>query len=85
MRRSALLAEASRVLSRSLEFDTILATLREAVVPALADACQFVLHDPNGGYWFAPIRISHFKWRRSEPRFARSDRDGQPTLGTDRE
>jgi signal transduction histidine kinase/DNA-binding response OmpR family regulator len=55
MRRSALLAEASRLLSRSLEFDTILATLREAVVPALADVCQFVLHDPNGGYWFAPV------------------------------
>jgi signal transduction histidine kinase/DNA-binding response OmpR family regulator len=54
MRRSALLAEASRLLSRSLDFDTILATLREAVRPALCDACQFVLHDPNGGYWFAP-------------------------------
>ena len=53
MRRSALLAEASRLLSRSLDFDTILATLREAVVPALADGCQFVLYDPNGGYWFA--------------------------------
>jgi signal transduction histidine kinase/DNA-binding response OmpR family regulator len=54
MRRSALLAEASRLLSRSLDFGATLATLREAVVPALADACQLVLHDPSGGYWFAP-------------------------------
>ncbi|HEY2761370.1 MAG TPA: ATP-binding protein, partial [Pirellulales bacterium] len=55
MRRSALLAEASRLLSRSLDFDATLATLREAVVPALADACQLVLYDPSGGgYWFAP-------------------------------
>jgi CheY-like chemotaxis protein len=58
MRRSALLAEASRLLSRSLDFDTTLATLREAVVPALADACQLVLHDPAGGYWFAPSESS---------------------------
>jgi signal transduction histidine kinase/DNA-binding response OmpR family regulator len=54
MRRSALLAEASRLLSRSLDFDTTLANLHRAVVPSLADACQLVLDDPNGGYWFAP-------------------------------
>ncbi|HEY4233180.1 MAG TPA: response regulator [Lacipirellulaceae bacterium] len=58
MRRSALLAEASRLVSRSLDFDETLATLCEAVVPALADACQLVLHDPNGGYWFAPAASS---------------------------
>jgi signal transduction histidine kinase/DNA-binding response OmpR family regulator len=59
MRRSALLAEASRLLSRSLDFDATLATLREAVVPALADACQLVLYDSNGGgYWFAPANSS---------------------------
>jgi signal transduction histidine kinase/DNA-binding response OmpR family regulator len=58
MRRSALLAEASRLLSRSLDFDTTLATLREAVVPNLVDACQLVLHDPNGGFWFAPAESS---------------------------
>jgi signal transduction histidine kinase len=58
MRRSALLAEASRLLSRSLDFGATLTTLREAVVPALADACQLVLHDPNGGYWFAPTESS---------------------------
>jgi len=55
MRRSALLAEASRLLSRSLDFDATLASLHRAVVPALADACQLVLDDPTGGYWFAPV------------------------------
>jgi signal transduction histidine kinase/DNA-binding response OmpR family regulator len=55
MRRSALLAEASRLLSRSLDFDATLASLHRAVVPALADACQLVLDDPNGSYWFAPV------------------------------
>jgi signal transduction histidine kinase/DNA-binding response OmpR family regulator len=55
MRRSALLAEASRLLSRSLDFDATLASLHRAVVPALADACQLVLDEPNGGFWFAPV------------------------------
>ncbi len=55
MRRSALLAEASRLLSRSLDFDATLASLYKAVVPALVDACQLVLDDPNGGFWFAPV------------------------------
>jgi len=55
VRRSALLAEASRLLSRSLDFDATLASLHRAVVPALADACQLVLNDPNGGFWFAPV------------------------------
>ncbi|MEX2093195.1 MAG: response regulator [Pirellulales bacterium] len=54
MRRSALLAEASRLLSRSLDFDATLSSLHRSVVPALADACQLVLDDPNGGFWFAP-------------------------------
>ena len=47
MRRSALLAEASRLLSRSLDFDATLASFHRAVVPALADACQLVLDDPK--------------------------------------
>jgi signal transduction histidine kinase/DNA-binding response OmpR family regulator len=55
MRRSALLAEASRLLSRSLDFDTTLQSLHRAVVPALADACQLVLYDSNGELWFAPV------------------------------
>src|SRR6185436_932048 len=52
-RRATFLAEATRLLSLSLDFDTTLARLREAVVPALADACQLVLRDPNGGYQYA--------------------------------
>lgn len=55
MRRSALLAEASRLLSRSLDFDATLTSLHRALVPALVDACQLVLDDPHGGFWFAPI------------------------------
>lgn len=55
MRRSALLAEASRLLSRSLDFEATLVNLKRAVVPALADACQLVLDDPQGGLWFAPV------------------------------
>lgn len=55
MRRSALLAEASRLLSRSLDFDTTLASLYRALVPSLVDGCQLVLDDPNGGFWFAPV------------------------------
>ncbi len=55
MRRSALLAEASRLLSRSLDFNATLASLHRAVVPSLADACQLVLHDANRELWFAPL------------------------------
>jgi signal transduction histidine kinase/DNA-binding response OmpR family regulator len=55
MRRSALLAEASRLLSRSLDFDTTLASLHRTVIPALADACQLMLYDANGDIWFAHV------------------------------
>jgi len=55
MRRSAMLAEASRLLSRSLDFDTTLASLHRTVVPSLADACQLVLYDTNKDLWFAPV------------------------------
>ncbi len=55
MRRAALLAEASRLLSRSLDFDATLANLHRTVIPALADACQFVLYDSNKDIWFAPV------------------------------
>jgi signal transduction histidine kinase/DNA-binding response OmpR family regulator len=54
MRRSALLAEASRLLSRSLDFDTTSSNLHRTVVPSLADACQLVLYDTNKDIWFAP-------------------------------
>ncbi len=55
MRRSALLAEASRLLSRSLDIDATLASLHRAVVPPLADACQLVLYDSNREIWYAPV------------------------------
>jgi signal transduction histidine kinase/DNA-binding response OmpR family regulator len=55
MRRSALLAEASRLLSRSLDFDTTLTSLHRTVVPALADACQLVLYDANNDIWFSHV------------------------------
>jgi signal transduction histidine kinase/DNA-binding response OmpR family regulator len=58
MRRSALLAEASRLLSRSLDFDTTLASLHRTVVPALADACQLVLYDSNEDLWFARVHAN---------------------------
>ena len=58
MRRSALLAEASRLLSRSLDFDATLASLHRTVVPSLADACQLVLYDANRDIWFAPLCTS---------------------------
>ena len=45
MRRSALLAEASRLLSRSLDFDATLTSLHRTIVPVLADGCQLVLCD----------------------------------------
>jgi signal transduction histidine kinase/DNA-binding response OmpR family regulator len=65
MRRAALLAEASRLLSRSLDFDTTLASLHRAVVPALADACQLVLYDATQEMWFAPVIAEHDRERRA--------------------
>ena len=56
MRRSALLAEASRLLSRSLDFDATLTSLHRTIVPVLADACQLVLYDANMDIWFATCR-----------------------------
>ena len=55
MRRSALLAEASRLLSRSLDFNATLASLHRSVIPSLADACQLVLYDSNRELWYAPL------------------------------
>ncbi|MFO0788250.1 MAG: response regulator [Pirellulales bacterium] len=56
MRRSALLAEASRLLSRSLDFDTTLTSLYRTIVPALADGCQLVLYDTNMDIWYSHIK-----------------------------
>src|SRR5204862_4004633 len=55
MRRYALLAEASRLLSRSLDFDATLASLHDTMVPTLADGCQLVLYDASGDIWFARV------------------------------
>ena len=65
MRRSALLAEASRLLSRSLDIDATLASLHRAVVPSLADACQLVLYDTNHDIWFAPLALQKANSDRS--------------------
>src|SRR5882757_8599530 len=56
MRRSALLAEASRLLSRSLDFDATLTSLHRTIVPVLADGCQLVLYDTNMDIWFAHVQ-----------------------------
>lgn len=55
LRNSRLLAEASRLLSRSLDFDATLRSIYQAAVPAIADACQLVLRDANSNLWFAPV------------------------------
>src|SRR5882757_7993076 len=55
MRRYALLAEASRLLSRSLDFDDTLTSLHRTMIPALADGCQLVLYDVNRDIWFAHV------------------------------
>src|SRR3954462_1410722 len=57
MRRSAMLAEASRLLSRSLDFDATLTSLHRTMVPALADGCQLVLYDTNMDIWFAHVQL----------------------------
>ncbi|MEX0612769.1 MAG: response regulator, partial [Pirellulales bacterium] len=86
MRRSALLAEASRLLSRSLDFDTTLASLHRTVVPTLADACQLVLYDVNKDIWFAPVpphkssrdafqSAAHARVEQVDPRLAQAVRE----------
>jgi signal transduction histidine kinase/DNA-binding response OmpR family regulator len=86
MRRYALLAEASRLLSRSLDFDTTSANLHRTVVPSLADACQLVLYDANKDIWFAPaaaekttgehpVLASHCRVEQVDPRLAHAVRD----------
>jgi len=86
MRRSALLAEASRLLSRSLDFDNTSASLHRTVVPSLADACQLVLYDANQDIWFAPaspeksngghaVAASHCRVEQVDPRLAQAVRN----------
>ncbi|HEX3599866.1 MAG TPA: response regulator [Lacipirellulaceae bacterium] len=67
MRRAAMLAEASRLLSRTLDFDTTLTSLHRTMVPVLADGCQLVLYDANMDLWFA-----HVEKQEAEPGTSRS-------------
>jgi signal transduction histidine kinase/DNA-binding response OmpR family regulator len=67
MRRSALLAEASRLLSRSLDFDATLTSLHRTLVPVLADGCQLVLCDANADIWFAHVRLEETPSDRRGP------------------
>src|SRR5262249_18154267 len=81
MRRYALLAEASRLLSRSLDFDATLTSLHRTMIPALADGCQLVLYDVNHDIWFAHVTpddpatnskpsSSHARIEQVDPRLA---------------
>jgi signal transduction histidine kinase/DNA-binding response OmpR family regulator len=87
MRRWALLAEVSGLLSRSLDFDTTLISLHRALVPALADACQLVLCDTNGDLWFSKTDEhdssassgSHGRVQMVDPRLAEAIRDSIAT------
>jgi signal transduction histidine kinase/DNA-binding response OmpR family regulator len=87
MRRYALLAEASRLLSRTLDFDNTLASLHKTMVPALADGCQLVLYDPsNKDLWFAhssgdesngelSVSSSHSRIEQVDPKLAAAVRE----------
>src|SRR5207302_1201287 len=86
MRRYALLAETSRLLSRSLDFDATLASLHRTMIPALADGCQLVLYDVNKDIWFAhvspedsaadnKVSSSHSRVEQVDPRLAEAVRD----------
>lgn len=90
MRRSAMLAEASRLLSRSLDFDTTLASLHRTMVPAMADGCQLVLYDANLELWFARVRTeeagiskpssgSHSRIEQVDPKLADAVREAVRT------
>ncbi len=86
MRRSAMLAEASRLLSRSLDFDATLTSLYRTMVPALADGCQLVLYDTNMELWFSHVQheepsttrattSSHARIEQVDPKLAATVRD----------
>jgi signal transduction histidine kinase/DNA-binding response OmpR family regulator len=86
MRRYALLAEASRLLSQSLDFDDTLTSLHRMMIPALADGCQLVLYDVNRDIWFAHVSSadssvnnktssSHSRIEQVHPRLAQVVRD----------
>jgi len=56
-RRAAFLAEASRLLSASLDVEPTLAAIARAAVPGLGDWCAVdVVADPDGGAWPPALR-----------------------------
>src|SRR6185503_14797706 len=55
--RAAFLAEAARLLSESLDYESILQQLADAAVPALADWCAVdVVHSQAAGEWPPVVR-----------------------------
>ena len=80
--RYKLLADASRELARSLDFDTTLSSLRRTMVPNVADGCQVVLYDETGDIWFShlpsdsPLQkktsSSHARIERVDPRLTKA-------------
>ncbi len=80
--RYKLVADASRELSRSLDFDTTLSSLRRTMVPNLADGCQVVLYDENRDMWFShasddesnkkKTSSSHSRIERVDPRLSQA-------------
>jgi PAS domain S-box-containing protein len=68
-RRFAFLAEASSLLSSSLDFDTTLANLAELAVTSLADWCAIYLVEPDGVRLktVAPADPAHREWARHLP------------------
>jgi excisionase family DNA binding protein len=63
-RRLAFLAEASRILSRSLDLDETLAALTRLLVPQLADYCTVQLLDPHGA--MRMVAVAHVDRAKAE-------------------
>ena len=81
MRRYALLAEASRLLSRSLDFDDTLTSLHRTMIPSLADGCQLVLYDVNRDIWFAHVSSDESTAKRQSFELAFAHRASRPAIG----
>jgi signal transduction histidine kinase len=56
-RRTAFLAEASRVLASSLEYETTLTAVANLAVPSVADWCVVALAEEQGG--LRPVAVAH--------------------------
>jgi PAS domain S-box-containing protein len=65
-RRSSLLAEASRLLASSLEYETMLKTFAEFAVPVLGDWCAIdIVDDPASSEW--PPRLTRLAVAHEDP------------------